>query len=119
MAETTGAQATTTITTTITTGGSTTVATITTTTPDPSTTTATTATTSTNTATVTKPGKITICHHVFKAKTTKHVTIKVSTKAWPAHKRHGDSIGRCSSALAKKIHSGKAHVRKWHHGRKK
>jgi hypothetical protein len=105
-------QATTTITSTITTGTITTVTTITTTTPD-------TTTTTTTTATPPAPRKITICHHVFRAKSTKHVTIRINRSAWKAHQRHGDSIGACNTATAKKFHSRKAHIAKFHHGRPK
>jgi hypothetical protein len=105
-------QATTTITSTITTGTITTVTTITTTTPG-----TTTATTTTTTSTTSK--KITICHHVFRAKSTKHVTIKINRSAWKAHQRHGDSIGACNTATAKKFHSRKAHIARFHHGRPK
>ena len=105
-------QATTTITSTITTGTITTVTTITTTTPD-------TTTTTTTTATPPAPRKITICHHVFRAKSTKHVTIRINRSAWKAHQRHGDSIGACNTATAKKFHSRKAHIAKFHHGRSK
>jgi hypothetical protein len=38
--------------------------------------------------------KITICHHTHSAKNPL-VTISVSVNAWPAHKRHGDTIGAC------------------------
>jgi hypothetical protein len=105
-------QATTTITSTITTGTITTVTTITTTTPD-------TTTTTTTTTTPPAPRKITICHHVFRAKSTKHVTIRINRSAWKAHQRHGDSIGACNTATAKKFHSRKAHIAKFHHGRRK
>src|ERR687887_210150 len=77
--------------------------------------TTTTATTTTTTSTTSK--KITICHHVFRAKSTKHVTIKISRSAWKAHQRHGDSIGACNTATAKKFHSRKAHIARFHHGR--
>jgi hypothetical protein len=105
-------QATTTITSTITTGTITTVTTITTTTLD-------TTTTTTTTATPPAPRKITICHHVFRAKSTKHVTIRINRSAWKAHQRHGDSIGACNTATAKKFHSRKAHIARFHHGRPK
>lgn len=38
--------------------------------------------------------KITICHHTH---STKHpsVTISVSVNAWPAHKKHHDTMGAC------------------------
>jgi hypothetical protein len=38
--------------------------------------------------------KITICHHTHST-TNPSVTISVSVRAWPAHKKHGDSIGAC------------------------
>jgi hypothetical protein len=34
------------------------------------------------------PGKVTICHK-------ERVTISVGAPAWPAHQRHGDSLGTC------------------------
>ena len=37
--------------------------------------------------------KVTICH--------KGKTISVSKSAWPAHQRHGDTLGTCASAAAK------------------
>ena len=38
--------------------------------------------------------KITICHHTHSKK---HplVTIRISIRAWPAHQRHGDTMGAC------------------------
>jgi hypothetical protein len=113
-----GAQATTTIVSTVTTGGSTAVTTITTTTPDS--TSSSTGSTSTSTTTTTTPRKITICHHAHaKNGAVKHVTIKISRSAWKAHQRHGDSIGACSTAAAKKFHSRPAHVKKFHGKKKK
>ena len=49
--------------------------------------------------------KITICHH---PNSKKHptVTIRISNKAWPAHQRHGDTMGACATAKAK---HGKGH----------
>ena len=44
--------------------------------------------------------KVTICH---KGKN----TIRISTRAWPAHKRHGDTLGTCAEAK-KKAHAKKA-----------
>jgi hypothetical protein len=38
--------------------------------------------------------KITICHHTHSARNP-GVTISVSVNAWPAHQRHGDTIGAC------------------------
>src|SRR5512132_653132 len=45
--------------------------------------------------------KVTICHHTH---STKHpfVTITVSRNALPAHLRHGDTIGPCSTASTAK-----------------
>jgi len=55
--------------------------------------------------------KVTICH---KGKN----TIKISTRAWPAHQRHGDTVGTCAEAkkkaLAKKLHAKKLHAKKEH-----
>ena len=47
--------------------------------------------------------KMTICH---KGKN----TIRISTRAWPAHKRHGDTLGTC--AAAKKKAKAKADAKK-------
>jgi len=45
--------------------------------------------------------KVTICH--------KGKTIKISTRAWPAHNRHGDEVGTCA---ALKAHAkSKAHAK--------
>src|SRR6478736_4823716 len=44
--------------------------------------------------------KVTICHKGKK-------TISISTRAWPAHKRHGDTVGTCAEAK-KKAHAKKA-----------
>ena len=55
--------------------------------------------------------KVTICH---KGKN----TIRISTRAWPAHKRHGDTVGTCAEAKkkahAKKLHAKKLHAKKEH-----
>jgi hypothetical protein len=40
--------------------------------------------------------KVTICH--------KGKTITVSQKAWPAHQRHGDTLGPCTTSTKKKNH---------------
>jgi ABC-type sugar transport system substrate-binding protein len=42
------------------------------------------------------PGKVTICHHTHSLKHP-FVTITVSVRAWPAHRRHGDTIGACGT----------------------
>jgi hypothetical protein len=44
--------------------------------------------------------KITICHHTH-SKKHPMVTIRISNKAWPAHQRHGDTMGACTTATAK------------------
>jgi hypothetical protein len=49
--------------------------------------------------------KITICHHTH-SKKHPNVTIRISNKAWPAHQRHGDTMGACPTAKAK---HGKSH----------
>lgn len=38
--------------------------------------------------------KITICHHTH-SKKHPMVTIRISNKAWPAHQKHGDTMGTC------------------------
>jgi hypothetical protein len=38
--------------------------------------------------------KLTICHHTGSKKHPMH-TISVSNRAWPAHQRHGDTMGAC------------------------
>ena len=45
--------------------------------------------------------KVTICHKGKK-------TIRISKKALPAHQRHGDTVGSCASAAAKKAKKAKA-----------
>jgi len=39
------------------------------------------------------PGKVTLCHK-------QKVTIRVSTRAVPAHQAHGDTVGTCAQARA-------------------
>ena len=55
--------------------------------------------------------KVTICH---KGKN----TIKISARAWPAHQRHGDTLGTCAEAKkkaqAKKLAAKKLHAKKEH-----
>jgi hypothetical protein len=41
-----------------------------------------------------KAPKVTICHKA--GPKGKRVTISVSANAWPAHQRHGDTLGACS-----------------------
>jgi hypothetical protein len=41
--------------------------------------------------------KVTICHHTGSKKNPQH-TITVSRNALPAHLRHGDTVGPCTSA---------------------
>ena len=40
--------------------------------------------------------KITICHHTHSKKHPMH-TISISVRAWPAHQRHGDTLGPCTA----------------------
>jgi hypothetical protein len=85
-----------------------------------STTTTTTTVATTTTTTTTTPKKITICHHArAKSGAVKHVTIRINRRAWTAHQKHGDSIGACNTATAKKFHSRAAHIKKWHKKAKK
>src|SRR6266508_6460345 len=42
--------------------------------------------------------KVTICHHANQKGDTKHVTITISRSAWPAHQKHGDTMGACTTA---------------------
>jgi hypothetical protein len=60
--------------------------------------------------------KITICHHTNHKSTgaTKHVTIRISRSAWPAHQRHGDTMGACTSLANIKAHKKATHVKKFH-----
>jgi hypothetical protein len=51
--------------------------------------------------------KITICHHTHSKKHPTH-TISISVKAWPAHKKHGDTMGACAAATSAKHNNGKA-----------
>ena len=80
------------------------------------TTTVATTTTTTPTTTTPAPGKITICHHARNKNTgaVKHVTTRISQRAWKAHQRYGDSMGACTTAAAKKFHSKPAHIKKAH-----
>ena len=39
------------------------------------------------------PGKVTLCHK-------QKVTIRVSTRALPAHEAHGDTVGTCAAAAS-------------------
>ena len=43
-----------------------------------------------------KAPKIQICHKA--GPNGKRVTLKVSANAWPAHQRHGDTLGACPAA---------------------
>jgi len=63
--------------------------------------------------------KATICHHTKGKGGTKHVTIRVNRSAVPAHLRHGDTLGPCTSRANRVKHSQKAHVKKFHKKRGK
>jgi len=58
--------------------------------------------------------KVTICHHTQGKGGTKHVTIRVSRSALPAHLRHGDTLGACNTRANRVKHSTKAHAAKFH-----
>jgi len=49
--------------------------------------------------------KVTICHKGKK-------TISIAKAAWPAHQRHGDTLGTCASAAAKAAKAKKAKAAK-------
>jgi hypothetical protein len=51
------------------------------------------------------PKKVTICHKTH-SKKNPFVTIRVSRNAVPAHLRHGDSVGPCSTAAFTVCHNG-------------
>ena len=50
--------------------------------------------TTTESTTVPTTGKVAICHRTRSKKKPGHM-ISVSVKAWPAHMRHGDTLGAC------------------------
>ena len=49
--------------------------------------------------------KVTVCHKGKK-------TISIAKSAWPAHQRHGDTLGTCASAAAKAAKAKKAKAAK-------
>jgi hypothetical protein len=51
--------------------------------------------------------KITICHHTH-SKKHPTVTISISNRAWPAHQKHGDTLGPCTTPKKHAKHEGKA-----------
>jgi hypothetical protein len=58
--------------------------------------------------------KITICHHTH-SKKHPTVTISISNRAWPAHQKHGDTLGACPAPKHSK-HKGKANGHSKHNG---
>jgi hypothetical protein len=79
----------------------------------------TTTTETTTTTTPAPPRRVTICHHVRGKKGfRRHVTIRIARRAWTPHQRHGDSVGACNTATAKKFHNRLAHKKKWHKRRR-
>jgi hypothetical protein len=83
------------------------------------TTTTTVATTTTETTTTTTPApprRIRICHHARNRRTgaVRHVTIQIARSVWRAHRRHGDSLGACTTRANKRFHSRPAHVNRFH-----
>jgi hypothetical protein len=54
-------------------------------------------------------GKVTICHHTH-SKKHPTVTITINQHAWPAHQRHGDTMGACAATSSSKHHGhGQGH----------
>ena len=51
--------------------------------------------------------KITICHHTH-SKKHPTVTIRISIKAWPAHRRHGDTMNACPGTVKHAKHAAAA-----------
>ena len=65
------------------------------------------------------PPKVTICHHVPPKTSrgrgpTRHRTIRVNRSALPAHLRHGDTLGACTTAQNRRRHQAKAHKKRFH-----
>lgn len=46
-------------------------------------------------------GKMTICHHTH-SKKNKQITITISSSAWKAHQKHGDTQGACDQSQSTK-----------------
>jgi hypothetical protein len=59
--------------------------------------------------------KVTICHHTG-SQSNPHRTITVSSRALPAHDRHGDTVGPCPTSTNVTTHSTAPHVKKFHRG---
>lgn len=79
----------------------------------------TTTTETTTTTTPAPPRRVRICHHArTRTGFVKHVTIRIARRAWTPHQRHGDSVGACNTATAKKFHNRSAHKKKWHKRRR-
>jgi hypothetical protein len=57
--------------------------------------------------------KVTICHHTG-SQTNPHRTITISSRALPAHLRHGDTVGPCPTTTSLRTHSSTSHVKKFH-----
>lgn len=68
------------------------------------------------------PAKRIICHHArvirriggVRFRVVKHVSISVRLSLVRAHRRHGDTLGRCTTPANRRAHKAKAHVRRWH-----
>jgi hypothetical protein len=67
--------------------------------------------------------RITICHHATRRVRVRgrvrtvfrrHVTIRVARSTLRAHRRHGDTVGRCTARALKRFHSSRTHVRRYH-----
>jgi hypothetical protein len=52
--------------------------------------------------------RMTICHYTHSKKHPWHL-IRISSRAWPAHQRHGDTLPPCSVPSVVKHNNGKGH----------
>ncbi len=59
---------------------------------------------------------VTLCHHraTNRGPGGRHVTIRVTSNQSRAHRQHGDTVGRCSTARNRRIHRSRAHARRFH-----
>ncbi len=59
---------------------------------------------------------VTLCHHraTNRGHGGRHVTVRVPSNQSRAHRQHGDTVGRCTTARNRRIHRSAAHVRRFH-----
>jgi hypothetical protein len=59
---------------------------------------------------------VTLCHHraTNRGPGGRHVTIRVTSNQSRAHRQHGDTVGRCTTARNRRIHRSSAHARRFH-----